>query len=288
MKFSLSVILVFLNIFSLCSQNTILWSVKRPNEEKSSYLLGTFHQMGNSFVDEKPQIVKLLTASDIAIFESIEDKNEKIIGVMNKRADDFSYRTYLDKQDVDFLEKLSADWVVPVSKQKPAELLVKLQQEYIKINCGTVKPADSLKHMDDYLQLLAEKNGVKTIGLETYSNQFDAINTGKEGAFTWEKAQKPVHFWVESFQKNKDEKRLCALAREYMKMKFDYQLKVKCAENDPFLVNRNQKWIPKIIETIQQNNTVFVAVGLLHLYGECGIISQLRSRGYEVNPVKLK
>ena len=37
--------------------------------------------------------------------------------------------------------------------------------------------------------------------------------------------------------------------------------------------------------SLQNYNSVFIAVGLLHLKGQCGIIEQLRNSGYEVNPI---
>ena len=64
-----------------CAQNTILWSVHKPGSSKTSYVLGTLHQMGNSFVDDKPLIKELLFKSDLAVFESIEDKVDKIISM---------------------------------------------------------------------------------------------------------------------------------------------------------------------------------------------------------------
>ncbi|MNE47035.1 TraB family protein [compost metagenome] len=244
--------------------------------------------MGNSFVDEKPLIKELLLKSDLAIFESVEDKYEKIISVMLKRTDDFSYRESLNKQDVGFLEKYTADWKVPISKQKPAELLVKLQQEYVKMSCGTVKSTDTTAHMDDYLLSLAQKNGIQVQGLESFADQFEAISSINGEDFSWDKAKDIIHEWVINFQDDKNRKKICALAESYIKMRLDYQFNTRCAENDEVLLKRNEKWMPLIIESIQQNNSVIVIVGLYHLYGECGIISQLRKEGYIVNPVKLK
>ncbi|MNJ83043.1 TraB family protein [compost metagenome] len=273
---------------ALFAQNTILWSVQKTGSEKIAYVLGSFHQMGNSFVDEKPLIKELLLKSDLAIFESVEDKYEKIISVMLKRTDDFSYRESLNKQDVGFLEKYTADWKVPISKQKPAELLVKLQQEYVKMSCGTVKSTDTTAHMDDYLLSLAQKNGIQVQGLESFADQFEAISSINGEDFSWDKAKDIIHEWVINFQDDKNRKKICALAESYIKMRLDYQFNTRCAENDEVLLKRNEKWMPLIIESIQQNNSVIVIVGLYHLYGECGIISQLRKEGYIVNPVKLK
>ncbi|MFN7099375.1 MAG: TraB/GumN family protein, partial [Flavobacterium sp.] len=54
--------------------------------------------------------------------------------------------------------------------------------------------------------------------------------------------------------------------------------------NDVFLVNRNNKWIPKIEKEILQKPTFF-GVGAAHLPGKDGIIMLLRKNGYTVEAV---
>ena len=44
----------------IMSQNTILWKVNDTVNNKSSYIVGTFHQFGNSFVDSIPEIKQSL------------------------------------------------------------------------------------------------------------------------------------------------------------------------------------------------------------------------------------
>ena len=66
------------------SQNTILWKVTKTNSDKTSYLVGTFHQFGNSFVDSIPQIQKALLNSELAVFESL-DKVEDTRALINSR-----------------------------------------------------------------------------------------------------------------------------------------------------------------------------------------------------------
>lgn len=58
---------------NVLAQNTILWSVKSYTG-KESYLLGTYHQMGNSFIDSLPEIKNALINSEVAIFESTNQK----------------------------------------------------------------------------------------------------------------------------------------------------------------------------------------------------------------------
>ena len=75
-------IILFLTIAQLSfSQNTILWKVTNTINNKTSIIVGTFHQFGNSFVDSIPELKENLYNSELAIFESIDykDQTQKII-----------------------------------------------------------------------------------------------------------------------------------------------------------------------------------------------------------------
>ncbi len=52
-------------------------------------------------------------------------------------------------------------------------------------------------------------------------------------------------------------------------------------------VERNDAWLPKIVERLEQPGTddTLVAVGALHLIGEDGVVEKLRALGYEVERI---
>lgn len=274
-----------LSIQSLFAQETILWKVERPGSQNVSYLLGTLHQVGNSFVDERPIIKSLLLRSNIAVFESVEDKKKTIIDVMNSRPDNYSYRQDLDKKDVQYLESISGDWTVPLSKVSPAELAVKLEQLYVLEVCETTKPSDTSKHLDDYLLSLALNANVKLEGLENNADQFKALNSMQ--IYDWKAVKDGIGSRINNLQKKKNKNEFCRMPNTYMgTMNFDYQFDTKCSSDEPMLGTRNKNWMPKINDIVQNNNA-FIAVGLLHLLRDCGIISELRKLGYKVTPVAL-
>ena len=287
---ALFIFLMFLSISNIIiGQKTIIWSIKKPNSDNISYLLGTMHQMGNSFIDGKPFIKEQLIKSDLAIFEAIGSKSEEVLNVLLTRPDDFTYREQLFQEDVEYLEQNTSDWKVPISKIKPGELIGKLQQENILKFCGTVKPNDKFKHMDDYLQELAKNKHVQIYGLESYSEQITAINRPAEEELNWLKVKESVHRYIEN-AKNADKNRInqiCGTIQDYMLQKLEYELSEKCFENDNLLSDRNKKWIPKIINSLEKHNNVFIAVGFFHLVRECGIVAQLRKNGYKVKPIKI-
>lgn len=71
-----------------------------------------------------------------------------------------------------------------------------------------------------------------------------------------------------------------------MSFSFSYQFNSEC-QDSTLLIERNEKWMPTILENIE-NKQAFITVGLLHLYGQCGLIMQLRNKGYLVSEIELK
>ncbi|MDX2361399.1 MAG: TraB/GumN family protein [Crocinitomicaceae bacterium] len=268
---------------SFNSARTILWSVKDSVSNRTSYLLGTYHQIGNSFVDSLTKIQDALFSTDLAIFESI-DNGENVRAYLNSRDESQEYLTALKKSDIEFLQSFAADWGVPVSKLKPLELLTKLQQVYFETQCGSVKATDTWDHFDNYLIHLAQSNNIAIMGLESDSVQTANIsNVGPDAS--WKIVKKSIHTWIEYIKHSKRTDLYCHHLRTYMSMAFDYQFDLQCNEN-PMIKPRNQEWMELIPDLIEENSC-FIAVGLLHLYGDCGLIMQLRELGYTVAPVEL-
>lgn len=284
LKFITIVFLIMVSLLdSICiAQSTIIWSIKSPSINHTSFMVGTFHQVGNSFVDSIPKITELLIESDVAIFESIDTSN-KLTTLLNSREDDFTFQKTLSKSDLAFLESYSSDWSVPISKLHPIELLIKLQQEYIKSHCGTIKPNDTFRHFDKYLIHLSELNEIPILGLETDSMQTKDINESAVN-FEWKIAKKHIHKILSQIRNPKMNPTICKNAIDYMTFSFNYQFNIACGDSN--LIIRNEKWLPVIIDNINSKKT-FIAVGLLHLYGNCGLISKIIENGYKIEPLKL-
>lgn len=68
-------------------------------------------------------------------------------------------------------------------------------------------------------------------------------------------------------------------------MQRDYTAEDYKKFNEVFLVQRNNTWLPRILEIAKEKPTFF-AVGAGHLTGESGLIALLRRQGYQVIPVK--
>ena len=56
---------------------------------------------------------------------------------------------------------------------------------------------------------------------------------------------------------------------------------------DIFIEKRNIKWLPKIIDEINNKGT-FITVGAGHLPGEKGLINLLRKKGFKLKSIYIK
>lgn len=262
------------------AQNTILWTIKKDGNPHISYLLGTYHQMGNSYVDSLTAVTRALTSSDIAIFENT-DIGDGLAKYLNSRKEDFTYKEKLDKKHLAYLGDISEKWKVPVSKLSPSELLLKIQQTYLETQCGTVKITDSVKTFDNYLIKMAKLNSVELLGLESNDLMTSYIN--QQDRTEWKDIKKEIYLWLDNIKMNRDTHIHCGMAEVYKKQKLDYHLDTECAES-LIISSRSAIWLPIIEKNIIEKNS-FIAVGYAHLTGKCGLISKLRTAGYKVEPV---
>jgi uncharacterized protein YbaP (TraB family) len=279
------IIILFLLTLSHLSfgQNTILWKVTDTINNKTSTIVGTFHQLGNSFVDSIPKLKESLYQSEIAIFEAIDDHGEHI-KYINSRLNSDIKKNLKTKTYLKLLE-LSKNWKSDIHKLKPIELRYKLEQEFMKYKCNTVKENDDWDHFDNYLEFLAEEKEIEIYGLETYNQQLDFI--GKEhNSPSWKKEKKAIQFLVEQLQSENFNKNQCEFAEKYKNFELDYKFGSDC-QMDIILKERNNNWM-KILPKMISDKNCFIAVGLFHLYNKCGILEQLKEKGFKVEPIEIK
>lgn len=266
------------------SQNTILWKVTDTINDKTSIIVGTFHQLGNSFVDSIPQIKTYLYASDLAIFESIS-QTEHTQKLINSREVSHEIERKLKKKYFKKLQEVSQAWEVDIKKLKPIELKWKLQQEFQKIKCETNSPLDTWTHFDTYLEHVATEKNIEVLGLETDSLQLNYISQ-QYGSWTWKDEKRNISMLIDMMLSNKSYPEHCKLARDYRNFRLDYDFDIPC-KNDILIQQRNENWL-KVLPDLLRNNNCFLAVGFAHLKYTCGLLEQLTTMGFLVEPIQME
>ncbi|MBD1426716.1 TraB/GumN family protein [Sphingobacterium arenae] len=278
-------LLIFLVVQQFAfGQNTILWKISDTINNKESYIVGTFHQFGSSFVDSIPEIKKVLLNAELAVFESIDhiDSTRKMI---DRRKSSLEIEKRLKKKDFIKLKEIAKDWRVDLYKLKPLEISWKLQQEFQKIKCRTTQPTDKFKHFDNYLIYTAKKHKIEIYGLETDSLQLALIDEENKSP-NWRKERKNIRYWIKQMTSDKPNLNACRLADKYRKFDIDYEFEKEC-ESDILLAQRNKEWM-KILPDMLRKQNIFIAVGYSHLKRKCGILEQLKNMGFAVEQVALK
>ena len=268
----------------MAAQHTILWEIKDTTTGRTSYLLGTYHALGNHFVDSLPIIREKLLGSDLAIFESIDTQDR--LSLIMSRPDDLRAVNRLKKDYAEHLIQMARDWKYPLRKMTLTEISWKLTQEYYKTHCGNQRETDEFGHFDRYLMSIAADARIEMHGLETDSLQVTMINQSQE-AVRVKAIRKEIYYWIDANLELFADTSLCSLAYEYRSFDLDYQLQEPCPDDDQLISARNAAWMKQLPELLHQQNC-FVAVGLLHLYLQCGLVSALRRQGYDVQPVSME
>lgn len=282
--------LLFLYVFCnfVYSQNTILWKVTNPKTENVSYLVGTLHQYGEKFINKYPIIEELLSKSNVAFFEELTINTLATNKIINSRESQNNISKYFNKSQIEKLDNYTKNSGLNLYKLRSIELLFKVQQKYIRTICKTVEKEEINDHFDGFLIKLSNKHNIPKIGFETLEKQLELLNKEYEN-FTWKNQKKNILYYFEninSLNPNKNDKEnLCGFAEKYKNFDLDYQFDKSC-EFKILIVERNNNWLKELIPQLEQQN-VFIAVGYMHLMYKEGLISQLRQKGFIVEPEKM-
>lgn len=277
---------------SLLAQNTnkqtsLLWKVTGKGLSKPSYLFGTYHFLSNAFVDTLPAVLEAYRSADAVVGELVIDSTlqgpmmeaSMLKGTTLKQVlPDTVYAkasAWFNREAGVELSKLDA--LNPVSVMTFA--LAITQQKYYPNKAGDVQ-------LDSYFQQMAKRDGKKIRGLETIEAQIKALF----GQLTLPRQATLLYEAVKEDDGLK--KTIGTMNNAYISRNLDelhnlmYGSTYEEAELKALLDDRNQHWIEQL-PRLMKEQSLFVAVGALHLTGNTGLVRQLRQMGYTVTPEKL-
>jgi uncharacterized protein YbaP (TraB family) len=275
---------LFLFFFSVAAnaQNTILWKIGKPGNTHVSYLLGTFHILGESFVDSFRVITEKLFAADLLVSEAVVDR-QRVFDKYAARAASDSLSKSVSADDVALIKQIFAKSSFDVFKFTPAELLMNLGIYYYQWGCWPRSITDKYT-CDEYLQRLAGERGIAAFYFEADSTQ-EALVRQQSSYITWAYFHKTAPAVLKLYRRSSAAAGYCRPVWDYLAFRIDYDFKGKCV--DAALVeDRNRRWmadLPRLLDT----HNCFIDVGVQHLCNRCGLIVLLRAAGYTVDPVDI-
>ena len=269
-------------------ENSLLWKVSGNGLIKPSYLFGTYHFLSNGFIDTIQAVKKAYAASDAVVGELIIDTSIQrpmmeaamLKGTtLHNELPDTLYNTALKwfKEEAG-LDIAKLDQLNPISVMTFA--LAITHQKYFPNKPGELQ-------LDTYFREEGKKDGKKIFGLETIQIQIKAMF----GQLT---IQRQVSMLNDLFKEKDGIRNLITImnnayiSQNLVKLQqLMYGSSYKQEELKVLLDDRNNNWMQQLPKLMKEQS-LFVAVGALHLVGENGLVNQLRKRGYTVTSINLK
>jgi uncharacterized protein YbaP (TraB family) len=268
--------------------NSLLWKVTGHGLKMPSYLFGTYHFFTNGFIDTIPALKMAYAVSDAVVGELVIDSS--IQGPMMEASvlqgttlQNLLPDTLYTKTSKWFKEEAGLD-LIKLNTLNPLTVMTAAlaitHQKYFPNKPGEVQ-------LDTYFQELAKRDGKQIFGLETIQMQITAM-------FKQLTLARQVEIFDEIFKEKDGLKSAIAVMNDaYTRNDLDALHKLMYAETykpeelKPLLADRNNYWMQQLPKLMKEQS-LFVAIGALHLVGETGLVQQLRRKGYTVTPVNIK
>jgi uncharacterized protein len=264
--------------------NSLLWEISGNGLATPSYLLGTYHLAGKSFVDSLEYIEPKFRACKTVVGEAIIDSttSSKIMPMLMLNNTSLNKLYTRDEYQAlsDTFSKVLHVNINLYKTFKPAALEV-----FVAIMIAPQTITATNPPMDLYFQNEGKKLNDKVIGLETAEFQMDVLLNGD-----LQEQKKHLMFTIKNINKARaDIQKLYAFYNQQNLQKLDELMNEDDGytqeENDKLVKDRNLKWM-KELPAIMSENSSFIVVGSGHLVGEYGLINQLRLKGYTVTAVR--
>lgn len=294
MKLFISILLIFVSL-NLSAQNKIihpypmnedalLWKITGDNVEGDCYLFGTMHLIQKEYFLFPKKLQKLVKKSDNLVME---------LAGMPSQTEALSFILLEEGSLFDFFNLEQTDSILTWAKDKfgmeePAfRAAFSNMKPFTIVQMGTqLYFAGKTESYEMSLERIAKENDINIIGLETAEEQmslFDNLTVKQQADMVMEgirDGDKAIEFIQEMQQvyRNQNVDSLYTMISQ--------EGGVISEEQQKFLDDRNENWIPLIKNHIATDN-VFIAVGAGHLGGPNGVIRLLEKKGYQLTPIKL-
>ncbi len=264
---------------------SLLWKVHGKGTQQPSWIFGTMHLLTNTYIDTLPAVKEAFYSSKTVAVELLIDETvqTKIMeasllkeGTLKQILPDSSY-ALLDQW---FKNEAGID-LTAFDAYNPVAVMTFVmgiaQMKYFPNPPGTMQ-------LDGYFAEEARKGKKELIGLDTIEIQIDALFN----SFTTDRQIELLNEFLYSNKSVQEQITLlydAYLAQDLVKMEELMYGSYTQEEIGVLLDNRNKYWVEQL-STKMNEQSVFLAVGALHLPGENGLIELLRARGFTVEAVK--
>lgn len=268
---------------SATAQKTLLFEVSKGNE-RPSYVYGTMHinERGFNACEAKLSgyVAKCTTFSGELNMEDVQPTPElamKMLMLTTSLASLYTAEEYAKVKA--YLEEKLGPMAAQLESFKPFWIMATVMQ----IEEGMALDSTAVEQVvDARLQQSAKASGLKIQPLETINEQMaaiDAIPLKEQAQMLFESIEQDEDELLDKMKACYAQADLDCMEALYNDNRFSSSAEVV------LVVNRNKTMHARLLNLIESGESVFCAVGALHLAGEEGLIELLKTSGYRVKPV---
>lgn len=265
-------------------EDAVFWEVTGKDLTQPSYLFGTYHLIGNRYVDSLDLVMKSFRESKTIVSEMLLD-SAMSMAVMQAS---IMKNTTLDKLLSPTVYAATQSWLKELSG---FDLRAFNQMNPITVQIFILTLLQQKNHplgqdvpMDLYFQQQGKQSGKKVLGLEKLQDQIYALYE----QFSLERQAELLTAFVLEKEKSKEDivrmEKLYRAGALHQLEQEGLSVHYTAAEMAVMTDDRNLKWV-KVLPGLFREQSTFVAVGAFHLVGKTGLVHQLRQLGYVVRPL---
>lgn len=271
--------------FSLAAaadESALFWALSKDGEP-AGYLLGTIHSEDPRVLDFPEPFIEQLNANRFFAMEMVPD-----LPTLARLTSYMHYQDGTQLEDVIGPDRFARLNSLLSGYKIPAESLGQMKVWAVMMTLS-VPPPKSGFFMDLSLSLRAAGSGLKVVGLETLEQQLSFLEDMPldqqlqllDHALQEYDQVAEVHDEMVDVYLKGDLGVLERMAEEQMQT-LDPEARDYFIEQG--IDARNERMVETLLPHLAED-TVFVAVGALHLPGEKGLVSLLRKKGYRLVPL---
>lgn len=262
------------------NDNSLLWKIEGNGLTQPSYVYGTIHMLCAPDFEIKEKVSTAFNNTSNLVMELDMDDPKELQEMQNMMKSTTTLSSLLTDE-----EEKKADVILKSAvgmSLKQADNISPLGLMSLSIMSSYACPPAEMKMYEVEFLTKAIAQNKKIGGLETIADQMAAVGN----SFTIQEILKQMELKREyssvlaEMTKAYKEQNLPKLYETVTDKRFMDENAKKA-----MLTVRNEKWIAKMPAIMKQESTFF-AVGAGHLYGNDGVITLLRNKGFKVTPVQ--
>ena len=292
------------------NENSLLWRISGNGLQHDSYLLGTMHNVGGTFLYSIPGFKKAFKeAKQVAIeFDADSLDNQRMnLAQYAYMPQDSTYATLYNDSDFQFVDSKLRKGNPQYFKYKPMFWCSFFTSMIAYQNIRGKETG-----MDRFILLVGNQNNKKTLFMETLEEvnkrtvYLDSLRYSINLKFqaaslktilqSPEKISASINLTSQLYKEQSmsslmaidslDKKDMNISELENIQNEEKQHLKKTMEHIFEILgTRRNEQWMKNIIPMIYEDCSL-IAVGAMHLIGPNGLITKLRDRGYKVEPMR--